>query len=118
MTRSLVAFLIFMTFMVALSFFGWMSGRWDEEQPAFGLASAESRIELCMDDDSRERVRGLMFTALDEALKDKIHGLMEIWLRDPTGQPERAARGVDAALRAYSQARIAALKFNPPACAG
>src|SRR5262245_34696421 len=109
MTRSLVVFLIFMAFMVVLSFFGYMSGRWEEEQPAFGLASAESRIELCMDDESRERVRGLMFTALDEALKAKIESLMEIWLRDPTGQPERAARGVEAALRAYYHARIHAV---------
>jgi len=71
-----------------------------------------------MDDESRERVRALMFLALDDALKDKIHSLMEVWLRDPTGQPQRASRGVDAALRAYVYAREHTVRFNPPNCTG
>src|SRR5262245_35336547 len=66
--------------------------------PDFMRASAESKPELCMDDENRERSRKIMLEALDAALKGKVQELYEVWLRDAAGQPGRAAKGMDGAL--------------------
>jgi len=42
--------------------------------------------------------------ALDEAYKSRIHHLFEVWMKDETGQPERASVGVRQARRAYIHA--------------
>jgi hypothetical protein len=88
----------------------------DEQRQYYRFASAETRPELCMDSEARERVRSLMLEALDESLKTKIEELFAVWLRDATGQPGRAKKGMEAALLAYSHARNAAMQFNPPEC--
>src|SRR5262245_2874397 len=73
---------------------------WDSEpregnfSDMFQLASAESRPELCMDETTREQIRGVMFEALDESLKQHIMHTFEVWMRDDRGQPERARTGV------------------------
>ena len=121
MNRWIATFLAVVVVLFALALIGYSCGRWDrdEEQPRiFGLASAETRSELCMDSETRERVRSIMLLALDEALKTKVEELFAVWLRDSTGQPDRAGKGMEAALRAYQQARIAAMKFSPPECSG
>lgn len=120
--RFLLTVIIVLVFLFAIAAIGYFSGGWeDDPEPAmvrFGLASAETKPELCMDDTTRERVRTIMLQALDDALKDKIKDLYNVWLRDDTGQPQRAARGAEAAIRAYFHARGAAMKFNPPECSG
>jgi len=123
MNRWIATFLAVVAVLFILAVVGFSCGRWQQADDAslqtWGvLASAESRPELCMDDESRERVRKIMLEALDEALKQKIVDLMDVWLRDSTDQPRRAAKGMDNALRAYFQARNAAMKFQPPECSG
>ena len=118
--RFLLTLIIVIIILFALAAAGYFSGRWDDDDTnahVWGIASAESRPELCMDGEARERVRKLMLEGLDEALKEKLKDLMDVWLRDPTGQPQRAAKGMEGALRAYFHARGAAMKFNPPECA-
>lgn len=120
--RFLLTLFIVLVFLLIIAAFGFYSGGWEDDADPllvrFGIASAESRPELCMDDETRERVRKIMFDALDESLHEKIKDLMGVWLRDETGQPARASKGMNNALRAYVHARAAALKFNPPECPG
>src|SRR5215475_3694280 len=115
--RWIIIFIAALVLLFALAAYGYFTGAWEEDDSSahiFGIASAESRPELCMEDQVRERVRKIMLEALDESLKEKIKDLMDVWLRDSTDQPSRAARGMNNALRAYQQARAAAFKFNPP----
>jgi len=119
--RWIAIFIAALVIQLALAAYGYFTGGWEADESGahiFGLASAETRPELCMDDETRERVRKLMLDALDEAFKEKIKDLYEVWLRDETGQPQRAAKGAENALRAYFHARGGAMKFSPPECPG
>lgn len=49
-------------------------------------------------------VREIIQSALDDALKEQITHIFAIWLRDPKGQPQRAAAGVRKAVAAYRHA--------------
>jgi len=84
----------------------------------YRLASADTKPELCMDAEQRERIRTVLFDALDIGLKEQIQHVYEIWLRDETGQPARAKTGVENAIRAYLSARKGAENWSPPPCAG
>jgi hypothetical protein len=55
-----------------------------------------------------EDIKKLMRDALDQALKNQIMHLFEIWMKDDRDQPQRAANGVRQAIQAYQQA-IAAI---------
>jgi hypothetical protein len=119
--RFLLTLAIVLAMLFALALFGYFTGNWEEDdtaRPGYGLASAETRPELCMDADTRERVRKLMIEALDNSLREKIESLFAVWLRDSTDQPRRAQTGMNSALRAYVGARAAAMKFDPPECPG
>jgi hypothetical protein len=119
--RIAITVILVLVILLALALFGWWSGSWEDDEArgyGFGLASAATRPELCMDADTRERVRKLMIEALDESLKSKIEDLFAVWLRDATDQPRRAQTGMNTALRAFIGARDAAMKFNPPECSG
>ena len=48
-----------------------------------------------------EYIRQLLLYAADEALRDRINGLFEVWMRDPTDQPRRALVGAHQAVNAY-----------------
>lgn len=83
----------------------------------FKLAAETSQPVTCVpDDETREKIRAIMLDAMDEALKDHIVRLHEIWMRDETGQPARAVNGARRGIRAYVGGRIQALKWNPPTC--
>jgi hypothetical protein len=119
--QFLLTLAIVFAILLALALLGYLTGNWEEDEaarPGYGLASAESRPELCMDGDTRERVRKLMIEALDNSLRGKIESLFAVWLRDATDQPRRAQTGMNTALRAYVGARAAAMKFDPPECSG
>jgi len=115
-----VAFIICVLVLLLLACFG--SRYWETEEQRSGvldfmLASAESQPELCVADEaSRERIRAIMVDALDDALKDQIMHLFEIWMKDDRGQPDRAKVGVRAAIKAHQGARKAALEWMPQIC--
>lgn len=44
--------------------------------------------------------------AIDNAYRTKIEQLFTVWLKDPTGQPERAVNGARTARKAYIGAMI------------
>src|SRR5262245_43463433 len=45
--------------------------------------------------------------ALDDAYQDQIHHLFSVWMKDETGQPDRAVTGALQARRAYILVRSA-----------
>jgi hypothetical protein len=72
---------------------------------------------LCMDEASRDKVRGIALEAVDAALQAHIAHMFEVWMRDTSRQPERARAGVQRGIAAYLQARSATLRWSPPSCA-
>lgn len=121
--RIALSFIIVLVLLLALALYGWMTGSWNEEEMTGGyrMASAESQpVELmpCMDEQTREQIRGVMIEALDDALKEHVKHVFEIWLRDDRGQPGRARTGVLQGIKAYLGARKNALEWTPPLCSG
>jgi len=70
----------------------------------------------CADPDVSARIRTLMLDALDEALKERVQQTFSIWLRDETGQPDRARTGIRQALAAYILAIEGVHRWHPPPC--
>jgi hypothetical protein len=84
----------------------------------FEMASAESTPVLCVDAETRERIRTVMSEALDVALKNHIVHMFEVWMKDDRGQPERARNGVVQGISAYSKASKSVTAWSPPECSG
>lgn len=76
------------------------------------------QVIKCMpDDETKEKVRQVMLTALDDALQEHIENAFGVMLRDDRDQPRRAANGIRQGIRAYVNARWFVLKWSPPLCA-
>jgi hypothetical protein len=125
--RWMWIFIAVVCLLILLAFVGYLTGNWNEDEaekpgyPMFSLASAESTpVELgpCMNEETREQIRTVMLEALDEALKEHVKHVFEVWLKDERGQPERARTGVRQGIRAYLGARKGALDWTPPPCPG
>src|SRR5262245_29342101 len=117
--RFLLTLALVLAALGGISLFGYQYWEVVEQVPlTFNLASAETKPELCIDTNTREQIRSVMFDALDEALKVHIKHLYEVWLKDDRGQPERARTGAENGVRAYLQARKGATEWSPPPCAG
>ena len=61
-------------------------------------ARADGTLPVIRDE---EYIRQLLLNAADEALRDRINSLFEVWMRDPTDQPRRALLGAHQAVNAY-----------------
>jgi len=119
--RFLLTIAIVLAALLALAMCGYQNWRVEEQDSLldrFGLASAETKPELCMDEQTREEIRGLLLDGLRDALKAHIEHTYEVWLRDDTGQPARARNGVERGIRAYMLARKSTIDWSPPPCAG
>jgi hypothetical protein len=73
---------------------------------------------LCMDEPTREHIRTLMLTALDESLKSHLNELFEVWMAQSTdpSSPKRAQTGMARGIDGYMRSRLGAQKWNPPLC--
>jgi hypothetical protein len=49
-------------------------------------------------------IRSLLKDALDSALRDHVKHVFDVWMKDDTDQPARAATGVRNGIAAYRQA--------------
>lgn len=81
----------------------------------------EARSEtppLCVDAETRETVRGLMMDGITAGLTAQATRLYDIWLKDPSDQPDRAAVGMRNGVQAYVRARRDIGNWTPPACKG
>jgi hypothetical protein len=84
----------------------------------WALRSSAAPLEqsACMDDDTRERVRGILLDGIDAALKAQAQHIFTTWMKDPTDQPRRATIGMRNGVNAYVGSRAAAKKWTPPHC--
>jgi hypothetical protein len=75
---------------------------------SFVLATAEPRAALPPVHDHPSavdsRVRVILKQAMDTALTEYAAGQFSVWMRDPTGQPQRAVVGLKRAIEAYRHA--------------
>jgi len=60
-----------------------------------------------------ERLNVVLNQALDEALRIYVVNLFSVWMKDPTGQPDRARVGVEKAVKAWQHARNAIDGWEP-----
>jgi hypothetical protein len=70
----------------------------------------------CVDAETRDRIKTLMNEAMDSAFKQQAAFLFGVWMKDLTGQPQRARTGVAIAMHAYLQVRRNVVRWEPPAC--
>lgn len=109
--RIAITFLIVLVILFALALFGYLSGRWDD------ASAAPVKVALCSDEPGiNERINEIAFKALDSSLERQVETLFITWMKDDTGQPERAGTGVKRAAVAYVHARTAILAWNIPRC--
>jgi hypothetical protein len=71
---------------------------------------------LCADAELAEKLRKELRAALDDALREQVKHVFLTWLKDDSGQPDRARTGVRQALSAYVGAIEALQRFHPPPC--
>lgn len=70
----------------------------------------------CISHEDRERIQEIMLQAIDQGVKQQALKMFEIWLKDPTDQPERARRGMEVGIRAYIKSRAVVLRWSPRSC--
>jgi hypothetical protein len=66
--------------------------------------------------DEVERVRSILYQALDKALKEHTVSLFKVWMADPKDQPQRMLAGMIPAIDAHIDARHNLQNWNPPVC--
>src|SRR5262245_52181155 len=120
--RFLLSLFIVLAALFGLSLCGYNYWEPEPQKAAFfNLASAESQpveLPICMDEETRERLKSVMMEALDSSLKSHIEHVFEVWLRDSRAQPDRARTGVQQGIKAYLQARRGVEHWAPPPCPG
>jgi hypothetical protein len=79
---------------------------------------AQKPIEYvtCMDVETREDLRNAMRAGIDRAMQSHTSRMFTIWMKDATGQPERAIHGMQNAVKAYVGSRKVANEWSPPVC--
>ena len=73
---------------------------------------------LCMDAATRDLVRGIMLDGLTAGLKQHTEQMFDVWLKDDTDQPRRAATGMRGGVSAFTRARAYVQRWDPQACKG
>ena len=81
------------------------------------LATAQkTAADICMDAETRDKTRALMFEGINVALVHHTERLFDNLMKDRGNDPERMTRGMYTALALYARSRENLLKWNPPAC--
>jgi hypothetical protein len=81
------------------------------------VSAASAQVDIpCLHHNEREHLQGIMRDALDDSMKQQTMHLFEGWLKDPTGQPARATKGMSLLLKSYRNARTAVDEWHPPQC--
>ncbi len=70
----------------------------------------------CVSVEERERIRTVVISGIDDALKGHVMKLFDVWMKDEREQPKRAIEGMDVGISAHVRARTNALNWNPPPC--
>jgi len=90
----------------------------EQAQMPFMLESASAQPVICTDAATKEKIKELMLEALDQALKNHIVHMFEVWMKDDRGQPERAKNGTINGINAYVKAGQGVAAWTPPECSG
>lgn len=67
----------------------------------------------CPDPHTGERMKTMALEAIDTAFRDHIQHLFDIWMRNPSEPPVRAARGMEEVAKAYLHSRAAIENWHP-----
>ena len=79
-------------------------------------AQTATQAEVCMDAETRDKTRALMFEGINTALVHHTERLFDNLMKDRGNDPERMTRGMYTALALYARSRENLLKWNPPPC--
>lgn len=93
--RIVFTVVLVLVLLLLLAAFGYLTGRWEEAAAAPAPAPI-SPYET--------RLLALEREAVDNAYRSKIEQLISVWLKDETGQPQRAVNGANQARKAYAGA--------------
>jgi hypothetical protein len=80
------------------------------------VAQAPPPSELCMDADTRDKTRALMFDGLNNALTHQAEKLFDNLLKDRGHEPDRITRGLEGSLKLYVRSRANLLAWSPLPC--
>jgi len=81
-------------------------------------AAQTTQAEVCMDADTRDKARSLMFEGINIALTHHTERLFDNLMKDRGHDPDRMTRGMYTSLALYARSRENLLKWDPPACKG
>ena len=71
----------------------------------------------CVDSETeKEQIRTILYHGIDKGMEEYIKHIFSIMAKDPAGQPQRAARGMEPAYLAYVHSRRAISAWSPPLC--
>ena len=98
MNRLVVLSGIAIAILLGVALGGYLTGGWNVGPEEYSVASAEEPLIYSK---HTERLLQLDREAVDNAYRDQIMHLFEIWMKDDTGQPARAIVGVRKASKAY-----------------
>jgi hypothetical protein len=94
--RIMLTLLIVLSILFALALFGYLTGRWEQAD------AAVSSVQVPIDPRHERKFIDLDRAAIEEAYRDQIQHLFEIWMKDDTGQPARAVKGAKQARKAFA----------------
>ena len=106
--RLFLAALLFAALMTAFSMWMWPSS----EEPL----GPTPKTTACIEPIRIEEIRKLAMNALNDAFSERVRHLFEIWMRDETGQPQRASTGIQQAIRAYDRSHDLVIGWSPNPC--
>ena len=112
MTRTLVVLLL-LTVIVATIGAGVAASRF---QLAADSSSPYEPIVCVPDKETGDKIRAILFDATEQALKDHVVRMYEVWMRDERGQPGRATNGTRQGVKAFISGRNFLQKWDPPIC--
>lgn len=96
--RILLTLVIALVILFALALVGWSTGGWNISSDEYFVASAEEGLTVSKYDELIER---LDKEAAENAYRSQIEHLFAVWMKDSTGQPQRAATGAQYARKAF-----------------
>jgi hypothetical protein len=82
----------------------------------YAQSAAPPSVPVCVTDEDRVHIRAQVLAAVDDAFKDNVKHLFNVWLKDPQIQPDRASAGLQSSIVAYQRARADALRWTPASC--
>jgi hypothetical protein len=79
--------------------------------------AAQPLAKYCVQDQQQEdRMRAIMSDSLDQAFKQHIVHLFDIWVKDQAEEPIHAVNGAQLGISAYVRSQRSLQKWKPQRC--